>query len=83
MTDIVFTDVYVLDGSGDQPFVGEVRISGDRIKAIARNNDRVDRYNADVIDGHGKTLMPGLVESHGHLTFGDTATPAELGDIPP
>lgn len=83
MTDIVFTDVRILDGSGQEPFPGEVRISGNRISAIARAPERVDRYGADIVEGGGKTLMPGLVEAHGHLTFGDTATPAELGDIPP
>lgn len=39
-------------------------------------------YGATVVDGTGKTLMPGLIEAHGHLTFTDVERPEQLGDIP-
>lgn len=83
MSDTIFSDVYILDGSGEKPFRGEVHVRGDRISAVARNGDRLDRRDATVVHGMGMTLMPGLIESHGHLTFGDTATLEALGDIPP
>jgi len=44
--------------------------------------------NVRVIDGSGSApfagdvLMPGLVESHSHLTFLDTADLESLGDVP-
>ncbi|HSC99465.1 MAG TPA: amidohydrolase family protein, partial [Casimicrobiaceae bacterium] len=36
----------------------------------------------DVIDGHGATLMPGLIEPHAHLSFVDQATPAAFSTLP-
>lgn len=83
MTDTIISDVYILDGSGEKPFRGEVKVQGDRISKVGRNGDRLDRHNARVVNGNGMTLMPGLVESHGHITFGDTATMEDLGNIPP
>lgn len=83
MTDIVFTDVQILDGTGQPPFAGEVRVSGNRIASVTRNGQRAERYNTTVIDGDGKTLMPGLVEAHGHISFTDIERPDQLGDIPP
>ena len=36
-----------------------------------------------MVDGGGATLMPGLVESHSHLTFLDTPDLESLGFVPP
>jgi imidazolonepropionase-like amidohydrolase len=69
MQNIVFTHVRIFDGSGAPPFAGEVRVEGNRIKALARNGDNVPRSDARVVDGHGGTLMPGLTEGHAHLTW--------------
>ncbi len=68
-TPIVFTHVRVFDGSGSAPFVGEVRIEGERITEVARGGARVSRAAARVLDGGGGVLMPGLVEAHAHLTW--------------
>jgi imidazolonepropionase-like amidohydrolase len=83
MSNTVFTNVRILDGSGEQPYSGEVLIQGNRIKAIARGNDKVARDNAEVIDASGTTLMPGLVESHAHISFTDVSSLEALGFIPP
>jgi imidazolonepropionase-like amidohydrolase len=69
MPPIVFTDVHIFDGSGRPLFPGEVRIDGDRIEQVAEGAQRVQRDGADVLDGRGMTLMPGLVEAHAHLTW--------------
>ncbi len=82
MPDTVFSNVQIIDGSGDEPFLGEVRIRGNRIKEIAREGAGVGRDEAQVIDGAGATLMPGLVEAHAHPSFVNTATLEGLGDIP-
>ena len=52
-------------------------------KEIARDGASVNRDDADVIDGAGVTLMPGLVESHAHPSFANTSTLEALGEIPP
>ena len=83
MTETVITNVRILDCSGDVAFDGEVRIQGNRIKELARDGAAVARDGADVIDGGGATLMPGLVESHAHPSFANTSTLEALGEIPP
>ena len=83
MADIVFSNVRVIDGSNAPAFAGEVRTHGNRIREIARDGAKASRDGAEVIDGGGQTLMPGLVEAHGHLSFGDGPNLECLGVIPP
>ncbi len=83
MPQTLFTNVQVLDGSGSEPFPGQVLVQGNRIKAVAPASETVAHDNAEVIDGGGATLMPGLVESHAHPSFANTSDLHSLGDIPP
>ena len=84
MTAILFTNVRVLDCTGADPFVGEVLVEGQTIKAVATGNEALDRAGARVVSGNGQTtLMPGLIESHAHLSIDNTADLADLGAIPP
>ena len=69
MDAVVFTGVRIFDGSGTPCFAGEARIQGNRIETVVCGPARVDRTAAEVIDGRGATLMPGLVEAHAHLTW--------------
>ena len=66
---LVFTNVRIFDGTGSEPFPGEVRIDAGRFDQVAAGAERVDRSGAQVLDGCGMTLMPGLVEAHAHLTW--------------
>jgi imidazolonepropionase-like amidohydrolase len=81
---ILFRNVMVWDGLADLPFLGEVLVEGNRIRAVARGAAGIagDRA-ADIIDGAGRTLMPGLVEGHCHLSFVGPARNQDLGEIPP
>ena len=83
MPNTVFSNVKIVDGSGDDAYSGEVFIQGNRIKEIARDDGKTKRGDADVIDAGGATLMPGLVESHAHASFANTASLEALGEIPP
>lgn len=69
MTATVITNVSIFDGSGAPLFPGAVLIEGERIKTVAKGDARIDAPGAEVIDGKGGTLMPGLIEPHTHLTF--------------
>lgn len=83
MPSVLFTGVNVLDCTGAAPFPGEVLVEGNRIVAVARDGHRLSRDNVDVIDGAGATLMPGLIESHAHLSIDNAADLVQIGMIPP
>lgn len=83
MAKILFKNVNVLDCTGAPPFAGQVLVDGNRIKAIVPKGVRLPAEGAKVLDGAGATLMPGLVEAHGHLSFLDTANAEALGLVPP
>ena len=59
----------IFDGTGRDLFVGEVRVEGRHIAAVAEGAELLAREGAEVIDCHGATLMPGLVEAHAHLSW--------------
>jgi imidazolonepropionase-like amidohydrolase len=74
-----FRNVKVIDGSGAPPFVAEVLVEGNRIREVA---PRIAASGARVVEGAGAVLMPGLIESHSHLSFLDTADLESLGFVP-
>jgi imidazolonepropionase-like amidohydrolase len=80
MAQTLFRNVKVIDGSGAAPFAGEVLVEGNRVSEVG---PRVaSAPGARVIDGAGTVLMPGLIESHSHLSFLDTADLESLGFVP-
>jgi imidazolonepropionase-like amidohydrolase len=81
MTRILFDDVNVLDATGAKPFSGSVLVEGERIREVWHGKAPAVG-DAIRVDGHGATLMPGLIEPHAHLTFTDCARSVEMGFIP-
>ncbi len=79
----LFRNVNILDCTGAPPFPGQVLVEGNRIRAVAPQGSPIAADGAEVVDGMGATLMPGLVESHSHLSFLDVATLESLGFTPP
>ena len=69
MSATLFTDVRIIDGLSPAAYRGDVLVEGERIAAIARAPHTLPRGTAEVIDGAGRTLMPGLTEAHAHLSF--------------
>ena len=76
MQSIIFTDTQIFDGTGRAPFAGEVLVSGNRISTIVEGENQLSRQGAEIINCNGATLMPGLVESHAHLSW-----PSSVGRI--
>ena len=68
MARILITDVTIFDGSGREPFAGEVLVQGNRIAKVAAGGFPSGTAADRVIDGGGAVLMPGLVNCHGHPT---------------
>ena len=78
----LFKNVLLFDGTGTLPYLGEALIHGNRIEAVARGRDQLDADGAQVVDGGGATLMPGLTEAHSHLSFTNCVNVTEMGDLP-
>jgi imidazolonepropionase-like amidohydrolase len=69
VTRTLFSDVMIFDGSGSGLFPGSVLVEGNRIAAVVPAGEAFDANGAQEIEGKGRTLMPGMVEAHAHLTW--------------
>jgi imidazolonepropionase-like amidohydrolase len=79
---ILFRNASVLDGTGTDPFAGDVLVEGNRIAAVAVAGSVTPPLGAEVLDCAGATLMPGMVEPHAHLSFLDAASPHAFTAMP-
>ena len=79
----LIANAQVWDGLGDDRYPADVLVEGARIAAVARGRGELRRDGAEVVDGSGMTLIPGLVEGHCHLSFVGPARNQDLGEIPP
>ena len=79
---ILFTNVKILDGTGQNPYSGSVRVQGNRITQVSRSAGSASGGDALIIDGAGATLMPGMCEAHTHFSWNDTATLAGIQTMP-
>lgn len=62
----------LIDGTGAEPIVDStVVIHGDRIQVAGPRESTAVPDGTEVIDGTGKTIIPGLVDMHNHYTVGD------------
>ncbi|HVG04801.1 MAG TPA: amidohydrolase family protein, partial [Burkholderiaceae bacterium] len=93
MANTLFTNVRIFDGSGDQPFAGEVLVQGNRIARVTRSGNGTfgsvrslpvsSASGATVIDGAGSTLMPGMIEAHTHFSWNDQPSLDSIQRMPP
>jgi imidazolonepropionase-like amidohydrolase len=66
-------DVRIFDGESLLPGNRAVLVEGSRIAAMGESAESLDATGAEtVIEGAGRTLMPGMVEAHAHLTWGSS-----------
>ena len=66
--DVLISNVRIWDGSSEQlSEITSVRVKGNQIANIGGGTGQ-DGEEIAVIDGGGRTLMPGLISSHVHLT---------------
>ncbi len=80
--DTLFTNVRILDGTGQNPFAGSVLVQGNRIRQVGRSAAPISSAGATVIDGAGATLMPGMCEAHTHFSWNDAATLGAIQSMP-
>jgi predicted amidohydrolase YtcJ len=71
---------YTLDSQGKLQRFQALLIDGGKVVATGNDNQLSARAgNAKVVDGHGQTLLPGLIDAHGHvLELGYTRNQADL-----
>jgi imidazolonepropionase-like amidohydrolase len=68
MTNIILTNATIIDCTGADPRPnGWVALEDQRIKEVGQGRTGVLPPKATVIDCHGQTLMPGLIDGHVHL----------------
>jgi imidazolonepropionase-like amidohydrolase len=86
---MVLTNARVIDGTGRAAFeCAFVRIDGDRIVELSDASADGTRFREDALDLGGRTLMPGLIDAHAHLSSdisrspGFGPPPALKGELP-
>ena len=73
----------IFDGSGGPLFAGDVLVVGNRIEAVLGKGERGDVPAGAVrVELDGRTVMPGLVEGHAHISFTNVANLMELALMP-
>ncbi len=61
----IIKDVHIIVGDGSELNHQNIYIKGGKIQQIS--SEPIDIKNVQVLDGKGKTLMPGLIDSHIHI----------------
>ena len=81
-TQVLFKNVDVFDGRSEQlALAQEVLIEGNLIKAVGQG--LAAGADAQLIDGGGRTLMPGLIDSHVHFTVYTPISKTARTDVNP
>ncbi|WP_249977816.1 N-acyl-D-amino-acid deacylase family protein [Vreelandella olivaria] len=61
--DVVIRRAYVVDGTGNDPFVADIGVKADRIVSIG---DLGTTQAAQVVEAEGRYLSPGFIDVHTH-----------------
>ncbi|PRY45001.1 amidohydrolase family protein [Umezawaea tangerina] len=75
---VLFTGGRVFDGTGSPAVPADVVVRGDRVESVRPGGGTEPEPGDRVVDCRGATVMPGMVESHSHLTF-----PSAVGHLDP
>jgi predicted amidohydrolase YtcJ len=69
--DTVFIHGHIYTGNPGMPWVTALAVKGTRIEAVGTDAAVLKhRGHAQVIDLHGQTVIPGIVDSHTHVLYG-------------
>ena len=74
----LINNVMVIDGTGTPAKKAAVRIAGDQIIAVG---DLTPFQGEKIIDGKGKILVPGFIDTHSHVDRGLNENPDALAAI--
>ncbi len=60
----------IIDGRGGEPIKnGVIILHNNLIEAIGKKSDIVIPKGATIVDASGETILPGLIDTHGHLNL--------------
>ncbi|HEV2489569.1 MAG TPA: amidohydrolase [Candidatus Acidoferrales bacterium] len=82
-TERIFFDGKIFTAEPEHPYAEAVLIRGDKIVAVGNSADiaRIAAKDAQRIDLRGKTLLPGIIDSHVHAIDGGLSLhSADVGD---
>ncbi|MEW6587378.1 MAG: amidohydrolase family protein, partial [Nitrospirota bacterium] len=75
----------IVDGTGAEPFEGDLSISGDRIVSVVKSGSEKklqSGLNAKrIIDAQGLIVCPGFIDTHAHSDFTLLADPRAEGKV--
>ncbi|MUL49405.1 amidohydrolase family protein [Mycobacterium sp. CBMA293] len=78
----LITNALLVDGAGNPPVPNmSVLLRDDRIYSVEQSIDRSAVPRDDKlteIDANGLTIMPGLIDSHCHMTYGESRSEEEI-----
>ncbi len=66
MYDLLIREAVIYDGSGRDPFTGDLAVQGDTIVAVGPS---VEGDARRVIDARGLAIAPGFIDIHGHSDY--------------
>ena len=75
---IVLKNASIIDGSGSLPYSGHLVIKENKIDSIHQEDTVSNDAEARIIDLKGKTVMPGLIDAHCHISFDEPRSNDEL-----
>lgn len=83
MTTTLITNATIFDGTGTEPFAGDLLIDGNTIQSVTPAGQQQSVTADVIIDAAGKFLMPGMTEGHAHLSFDGFTCTEDLMAPPP
>lgn len=82
--DLVIRNGSIVDGSGNEPYQGDVAVKDGRILAVGKI-EQIDGTAKTEIDASGLLVTPGFVDIHTHydgqVTWGEELTPSSLHGV--
>ena len=75
---VVLKNASIIDGSGSAPYSGHLVIKENKIDSIHQEDAFSQDTEASIIDLKGKTVMPGLIDAHCHISFDEPRSNDEL-----
>lgn len=75
------TNARVLDGTGSEPYDGQVTVSGDRIVAVGPPSREGADVTGTMVDVAGQVVCPGFIDMHTHSDLQLLVNPDHTGRI--